>query len=300
MRKAAVIGYLQLMRPPNLPTAAADILAGAALAGIFGDLPGTSPAYSAAGAVLILVMASVLLYAGGVVLNDVFDAELDARERPERPIPRGAVSRNAAGYFGGALLVAGTVLAALVREQCGYVAVLLAGAILFYNAYAKRSGMLGPLVMGACRSLNLWLGISVLPMTGEGRYLWIPLLYIFAVTTVSRGEVHGDNKKALLAAALMYAIVIFGVGILALGETTRFWMALPFLALLGIMVYRPLVRAYQHNEPQEIRRAVIGGVLGIVALDAAWAAAYGGLLPAILILALLPLSRLLAARFAVT
>ncbi len=43
-----------------------------------------------------LVAASTLLYASGVVLNDVFDLRRDARERPERPLPSRRVSLPAA------------------------------------------------------------------------------------------------------------------------------------------------------------------------------------------------------------
>ena len=36
-----------------------------------------------------------------MVLNDVFDAEVDAREQPDRPIPSGRVSRRAAALLAG-------------------------------------------------------------------------------------------------------------------------------------------------------------------------------------------------------
>ena len=41
------------------------------------------------------------------VLNDVFDLEIDRKERPERPLPSGLVSRSAAARFGFALLAGG-------------------------------------------------------------------------------------------------------------------------------------------------------------------------------------------------
>ena len=46
-----------------------------------------------------------------MVLNDVFDAEVDARERPERPIPSGRVSlqRRNGGRLG-AVVAVGLVL----------------------------------------------------------------------------------------------------------------------------------------------------------------------------------------------
>ena len=34
-----------------------------------------------------------LFYTAGMILNDVLDDDVDRRERPERPLPSGAVSR---------------------------------------------------------------------------------------------------------------------------------------------------------------------------------------------------------------
>jgi len=79
-------GYLRLARPANLPTAAADIFAGAAIAGIISYSEPISMSYMP---LVYLVFSTIFLYAGGVALNDVFDYELDAVERPERPIPSG-------------------------------------------------------------------------------------------------------------------------------------------------------------------------------------------------------------------
>ena len=289
------------MRPPNLPTAAADILAGVALAGVLTGCPGSQCALSAHWAdILFLVTSSVCLYAGGVVLNDVFDARLDAVERPERPIPSGLVPIPQAAILGGLLLFIGVLLAGWARTESAYIAVWLAGGILLYDAYAKNRPFAGPLVMGLCRTLNLWLGMSLVPLTAEGQYLWVPLLYIFAVTTVSRGEVSGGRKNQLLLAFILYAIVIFGVGILVATETARLWWALPFLILLAAMVFTPIVKGWQERRPEQIRAAVKGGVLGIVALDAAWAAGYGSIWAGLAVLFLLVVSRWLARQFAVT
>src|SRR5579859_6126117 len=63
---------LELTRPPNLATAAADVLAGFGIVGL------VHPA-----ALAPLLASTVCLYAGGVVLNDVCDSSLDAVERPE-------------------------------------------------------------------------------------------------------------------------------------------------------------------------------------------------------------------------
>ena len=76
----SALGLMTLLRPPNVFTAFADSLAGS---------PSCS-AVSASGCrdrAWAVVLASGCLYLAGIVLNDVFDREIDARERPTRPIP---------------------------------------------------------------------------------------------------------------------------------------------------------------------------------------------------------------------
>jgi 4-hydroxybenzoate polyprenyltransferase len=76
---------LRLGRVSNLPTVWTNALAGAVLAA------GVS---FAAWPVVTAALALSLFYVGGMWLNDGFDAEVDARERPERPIPAGEIGRG--------------------------------------------------------------------------------------------------------------------------------------------------------------------------------------------------------------
>ena len=124
-------GYLRLCRPPNLPTAAADILAGFAIAGLFGREE--SPYFA-----FFLVFSSVFLYAGGVVFNDVFDYKLDCVERPERPLPSGLITRKNAAYFGGLLFIIGLTLAFLVSWISAVIAFVLILSILLYDSTSKH------------------------------------------------------------------------------------------------------------------------------------------------------------------
>ena len=112
--------YLQLMRPANIITAWADILAGAAAAGAVATVSVSS--------LILLLVATTGLYGGGVVFNDVFDAELDQVERPERPIPSGRASRQGAIVWGSLLLVLGVVSAACVSWVGMAIAITVATA----------------------------------------------------------------------------------------------------------------------------------------------------------------------------
>lgn len=290
---AVLKGYLRLCRPPNLPTAAADILAGLAIVGYFDATLSYAP-------LLLLVLASVFLYAGGVVLNDVFDFKLDKIERPERPIPSGLVPFAKARFFGFLLLFMGVVLAFVVSNASGLVAFLLAVSIVGYDAFSKKDSFLGPLNMGCCRGLNLLLGMSVYADFSYWPYTLVPILFIFAVTLVSRGEVHGQNKKHIILSAVLYVLVILGVMGLHMGYKGQMIWSLPFLLTFAIMVFLPLKKAYTDNSPKNIMKAVKAGVLSIILLDAALAAAHTHWAIALGIILLLPISIVLAKAFAVT
>ncbi|GLU45459.1 UbiA-like protein EboC [Allomuricauda sp. NBRC 101325] len=292
--------YLQLCRPANLPTAAADIIAGMSISGLFLGLSTFEFPMNVPGQAFLLILASVFLYAGGVVLNDVFDIEIDKVERPERPIPSGVVPLGKASFFGFLLLIIGIGLAFLANTLSGYVAVLLALAILSYDKYAKHHSFFGPLNMGICRGLNLLMGITLFDGFENWPYVLIPIVFIFAVTMISRGEVHGKNKGNILLAGLLYVIVLIGIGALHMVYAASNLTYLVFLLLFALMVFRPLVTAYKENMPNNIKKAVKAGVLSIILLDAAIAVAYSNILVGLLILLLLPLSIFLAKQFAVT
>src|SRR6516164_6711151 len=92
----SITPHMQLVRLPNVFTAAADSLAGWLLVG--GTL--AEPRRW-----LPLAAASMVLYAAGMALNDYFDVDIDRVERPGRPIPTGRVSATFAAGLGAAGLV---------------------------------------------------------------------------------------------------------------------------------------------------------------------------------------------------
>ncbi len=283
--------YLQLTRPANLLTALADILAGMAIAGF--TFSGEPYVY--------LLLATLGLYGGGVVLNDVFDAELDAVERPERPIPSGRVSLRAATLFGGILLASGILSARFFSLASGLIALGIAVLVILYDRNAKHSKLWGPIVMGMCRGGNLLLGISVLPAIFT-QYSWIgliPIVYIGAITMISQDEVHGGKRRTLYLAGLLYTIVHL-VQLFVAYFQGNILIALPLVGLHLFLVARPLWAAIQNPVGPLIGKAVKAGVLSLIVMDAAWCVAFGQWPLALVVLLLLPFSIYLAKIFAVT
>ncbi|MEN6405053.1 MAG: UbiA family prenyltransferase [Thermoguttaceae bacterium] len=276
---SAVRSYLDLLRIPNVFTAMADVAMGFLFVQAVGwrfaswpDLP----------ALATLLLASSLLYLAGVVLNDVFDLEIDQTERPERPLPSGRIAMASARRLGWRLLVAGVAAGSAVvffvgQFRPGIVAALLAICILLYDAWLKRTP-LGPLAMGACRMLNVLLGMSAVDGSLHAEH-WAVAgglgLYVTGVTWFARRENRrGVRWQLILATAAMAS----GIGLLAslphwsdrlvphLQAVPRDWWLLTG-AIGGVILWR-CVWAVLDPIPARVRIAVAQGVLSIVVLDA--------------------------------
>jgi 4-hydroxybenzoate polyprenyltransferase len=288
--------YLQLMRPANLVTAIADIMAGLSMAKFV-----FSTDVLSIQTILLLSLSTVGLYGGGVVFNDVFDAELDAIERPERAIPSGKVSKQSATLLGSILLVLGIFFAFLVSFESMIIAIIVAVLALVYDKVGKHHAFLGPINMGLCRGGNLLLGMSVI-MASLQDWWWIgiiPVLYIAAITMISRGEVHGGSKSILYFAGILYVIV--SISQIALSyHFGNVLIALPFVLLHIYLIFKPLFTAIQNPIGPNIGKAVKAGVLALIVMDAAWVSVSGNFPVAIAVLLLLPLSIKIAKLFAVT
>lgn len=283
--------YLQLTRPANIVTAIADILAGMAIAHYPFE----------AGSAYWLVLSTVGLYGGGVVLNDVFDAKLDAIERPERPIPSGKVPLQSAAFMGISLLVLGVISAGLFSLLSAEIALVIALLTVLYNRFAKHSALFGPLTMGLCRGGNLLLGMSAVrsSLPEWGWLALVPIAYIGAITLISQDEVHGGKRRSLYIAASLYTSV-HALQFLVAANQGNGPMALLLIALHALLVGLPLWKALQNPIGPNIGKAVKAGVLSLIVMDAAWCIAFGNWPVALGVLLLLPLSILLARAFAVT
>ncbi len=284
-------GYLQLLRPANVTTALADVLAGYAVAGR-GE-PEALP---------WLLVATMCLYGGGIVLNDVFDRRLDAVERPERPIPSGRVRAGAAAALGGVLLGAGIGAASQANPTAAVVAVATACAVLLYDGLSKRYAVVGPMNMGLCRALNLLLGVAAIPamLAAEWTVAFIPFVYITAVTVLSRGEVTGGTRPTALVSLALVTGVLVLLSVLALRPPEPSVAALLLTLFVAWRVVPPFWRAYQSGQPAVIRQAVRAGVLSLVLVNAVIGTAYADMIYGLAILAIAGLAALLARVFPVT
>ncbi len=252
---------LKLGRVSNLPTVWTNVVAGLVLAG--------GHVLDARG--LMIIVAFSLFYIGGMYLNDAFDAHIDARERPERPIPAGDIGRGTVFLSGFAMLAVGIAILAAIGQipsdgtglWSAVAGAMLAATIVLYNWHHKENP-LSPVLMGLCRVL-IYLGaglcVSVaLPnplLAGAG----LLLCYLIGLTYVAKqeniNEIGNMWPLAFLAAPVLYGLNL----IVTVPLTAVFWVALFGWILVAL---RFIIR----RAAGDIPRAVVSLIAGICLLDA--------------------------------
>jgi hypothetical protein len=259
---------------------------------------------------LVLAGASACLYLSGMALNDWADREIDARERPGRPIPSGRVTPGFALALATGLSAGGLALAGLGGgKQALAVAVPLAGAVWSYDLVVKGTPA-GPLGMAACRSLDVLLGAAA----GGGGPLRRALpaaavvgAHTAVVTTVSRREAQGAGpglaRAALAATAgVTAAAVVLARGRLRPGRARglRRVVAGGLLGLYAGAIARAGGRAVTEPSPTRLQELVGTGVLALMPLEAGLLAAAGPVPAAVAVAGAWPLARHLSRRRPVT
>lgn len=283
--RRSLAAYAELVRVPNLFTAPPDVILGAALAAGAG-------AAVPLGAVAAVGGASMLLYAGGTTLNDYFDRAEDARDRPDRPLPSGRVPERRALAVGVGLLVGGVAVAwAAAGATAGAAAAALAAAIALYDGLIKGS-VAGFLTMGSCRGLNVVLGAtaagSSIPGSTGPAVAGIPaealavaavvVAYVAGVTSMAESETGSTDRGPVLVGVAAVAVAAAGVvGLWAVRSPSipESLLAGAFLAAFLGWTGRALRAAYADPGPGTIGPAVGACVLGLIPLDAAFAATVG-------------------------
>jgi UbiA prenyltransferase family len=261
---------LRLGRVSNLPTVWTNTLAGIVLAGGSVADARTVP----------LIVALSLFYVAGMYLNDAYDAEIDARERPERPIPSGQVTAETVFTAGFGIMALGLALLAWVGYGAaggtGLGPVMgglgLGAAIVMYNRRHKDNP-LSPVLMGICRVLvyvtaGLAVAYELPPALVIGALLL--LCYLIGLTYVAKQETLGEIRNLwpllFLAAPVLYALAI------ARGSPGAAVLSLAFVLWVGVALW-----FLRRRQPGDVPRAVISLIAGISLLDAVLIAGAGDL-----------------------
>jgi hypothetical protein len=271
---------LRLGRISNIPTVWTNVLAGSVIAG--GE---RNP-----GRIALIMLAISAFYVGGMYLNDFFDREIDARDRPGRPIHAGEIRAGTVSSIGFGLLATGIALMTPFGLVATAWAALLAAVIVLYDLWHKGN-VLSPLVMGACRALvYIATGAALAGSTSRAMIIGAAALasHVAGITYAAKQEnldkIGNLWPLALLAVPLLAALPAIAGGWIVI---TAFLLLLAADAVaVKLLATRPV--------PDAVPLAVSGLIAAISLVDALAVAVAGGGVVLVAICALgYPLTRLL-------
>ncbi|MCA8939184.1 MAG: hypothetical protein KDB07_05235 [Planctomycetes bacterium] len=247
---SSILNYARLMRVSNLPTCIADVAAGyfIAVGPVALNLLGTGQSGRDAEwpALVLMAIASMLIYSGGMVDNDVKHVDKDHVLKSKRPIPMGLISLGRASWLSGWLFLAGVIAASFAPLLgasdnvarywaipigialvllCKVYNVLSAGRTIEYTHFPASVGKqaAGVVTLALCRVANLGLGFLIGARLEGGIELqgaWIPFVFMFAyfvlVIVASLFEDSGAKKRiAMLLLALTLVLGLLALPLLA-------------------------------------------------------------------------------------
>lgn len=299
-----LMAWARLVRIPTVFTILANVAAAYLLVA---HSPAPLPRF------LCIVLAGVALYWGGMIFNDVFDVEVDRRERPTRPLPAGAISLKAAKRAATVCLLSGVALAAIsgwlpAENAAGtwrpvLVALVLVGLILLYDGPLKET-VFAPVVMGGCRTASFLLGAApvlatgeVLPAWGFEPHVWGAAIgygvYVMGVTLLARNEA-GETETAQVVGSLI--VISLGGVLMALAPRMapadagfRLLGESGVAMMIGVLCVSVLVRGFRclgNAQPQQVQIAVRFGLLTLIPLAATFALLGSGAVYGIAVFAL--------------
>jgi UbiA prenyltransferase family len=261
LRAPSAQTLLRLGRVSNLPTVWTNVIAGATIANIEASIVD----------VALVGLAMTALYVGGMYLNDFFDRDIDARERPGRPIHAGDISASAVSSIGFALLAVGVALLTRFGLLTVILGLALAGSIVLYDAWHKGN-VFAPVIMGLCRALvYLVTGAAV---GGEIGFALVVGAVALAAHVI--GLTYAAKQENLNQVGRLWPLAILAVPVLfALPGISSGWLVVAGCLLLcaaDIVAVRLLAR---RAAPDAVPRAVSMLIAAICLVDALAVTLYG-------------------------
>lgn len=277
--------WLEIMRISNIPTALSNALAGAAVgASLAGGADPSRPWFKTSPEAWWSLAVPPLAYVAGMILNDAFDAGVDAKERPNRPIPSGRVGRAEAFLAGFVLLALALGAARLTGSPTVmWGSITLVGCVLLYDLVHLHTRA-SVLLLAACRAFAALVPLAA--FHGEGlrfdrAVLALPLAlaaWTLALSLLARGELSERMlpsrgiRISIHAIRLFFVLVCVGafisVGMRNGSVISNAWVisALPLGMIAALTAQAGLLIAWRNRS--ETPRAVGLMIVCLALIDA--------------------------------
>jgi 4-hydroxybenzoate polyprenyltransferase len=214
-----------------------------------------------------------MFYVGGMYLNDYCDRDIDAHERPERPIPRGEISQTTVAIIGFALLASGIALMAGFGVAAALASLALAAAIVAYDWFHKGNPA-APLVMGLCRGLVY----CAAGAAAVGGFAGMPGIAAIALVAYTAGLTYAARQESLGTVGNLWPLLLLAAPMIVT------WPAVQH-GIVGIAVYVAVIAnagvalylLARRPVPKSVPYAVGLLIAGLSLVDASFLASVGAI-----------------------
>ena len=263
----AAISLIRLSRPHNLVITLLGVVVGASIAepGVFRSVQG----------LLIASAPPILVAAGGYIVNDYYDIDIDRRSKPWRPLAKGDIEPAHALIASIVFMILGFLAALLISSPLLALFVAV-NAILTY-AYSwrlKRTGFLGNICVSILSANSILYGGLFYAMESSRNPQWffeiaVPWVYAFAMSLsreivkgiedIAGDSVHGVKTLAVsrgyrYASLTASLILAFLLSIVWIPIMIRYSIAYLALAIISTTIF--LVSAIRITISRDISTAV--------------------------------------------
>lgn len=257
-------GFFTITRPAN-----------AVMAGVAAVVAYFIATGALAPAALLLLVVVTLITAAGNVINDYFDADIDAVNRADRPVPSGQVSRNAALWYAVALFLSGIAFCLFTNWICIAFAVFNSLLLALYAARLKSMPLVGNIAVSYLSGSMFLFGGAFAGMDGLIHLLPIAAMTFLAMMArellkdaedVEGDKVGGAVTLPIMIGVKMTAITAFiFVMLSAIASAVPFlWWGIPYLVLIGIVdlvLLAAAIKALSCDTPACVRQSKSSAVL---------------------------------------
>lgn len=225
--------------------------------------------------VILLLVIVTSITAAGNVINDYYDADIDAVNRSDRPIPSGQISRRAALWYAVLLFLAGIAISLFTTPLCIGFATFNSLLLVLYATRLKGMPLAGNIAVAYLTGSMFLFGGAFAGYVGFVHL--VPLAVITFLATMAREllkdaeDVDGDAAGGASTLPIRigvrktaYCAFAFTVLSTAASIIPFWWWGVPYLAMIGIVDFLLLVAAYRTltcDTPVCIRKSGASGLL---------------------------------------
>jgi geranylgeranylglycerol-phosphate geranylgeranyltransferase len=235
-----------------------------------------------------LLLASIsasLIAAGGNVINDIYDIELDKIVHPKRPLPSGSISITSARYFYFGLNIIALFLISQTNYLLFIISLIVVILLFFYASLLKKKFLLSNLTIAFLTGLTfVFAGVAV----NNPEMSLIPASFAFLINLIREivkdtEDLEGDvkfginsvpNVLGLSKTKLIVWVLIFILFLITILPFIFSAYKIEYFVLIMIIVNPLLVYSgklfFQHKNNNEIKKVSnllkLNMILGLIAI----------------------------------